>query len=110
MPAGGMTLVNPDLTVNPIWWRFFLFLFQSITQVSPIQPVTVGASPFTYTQGQSRGVLVIAGGTVSDIQLTRGSVTIPVTIGSIPVSANDTVKVTYSVAPTINFVPTTFGG
>ena len=70
--------------------------------------VTPGASPFAYTAA-TYGNLVIQGGTVSAITLTRpggAAVTLGVTAGMFPVQANDVVTVTYSVAPTMTFIPT----
>ena len=67
--------------------------------------VTVGASPFSYT-ATAAGVLVVDGGTVSAVSLARGSVsaTAPIT-GLFPLRNGDTVKVTYTAAPTLTWFP-----
>ncbi len=66
--------------------------------------ITVGASPYVYT-ATTRGAVAVSGGTVSAASLTRGSaVTLPIA-GLFPVSAGDTITVTYTVAPTMTFVP-----
>ena len=72
----------------------------------PITGVPVGASPFAYVAGE-RGSVCITGGTVSSVTLTRHGVTVnPGSLaGYVPVSQGDTVTVTYSVAPTIDFIP-----
>ena len=72
-----------------------------------IASITVGASPYTYT-ATAAGTVVATGGTVSGVQLKRGSTTITVdstTNAVVPVSAGDQVITTYSAAPTMSFVP-----
>lgn len=67
--------------------------------------ITVSASPFTYTVKEP-GSLFITGGTVSTITLIRGSKTLNMTGQKIiPVGIKDRVVVTYSVLPTITFIP-----
>ncbi|HUN00399.1 MAG TPA: hypothetical protein PLI96_07945 [Halothiobacillus sp.] len=68
--------------------------------------VTVTASPFAYTASQL-GTVYVSGGTVSAITLTRRGVIIPtgVTSGAIGVATGDIVTITYSAAPTVNYVP-----
>lgn len=75
--------------------------------VVPIAAITPGASPYTYTAAAA-GSVVITGGTTSNIQLKRGATTIAIgttTPAVVPVSAGDQVITTYSVAPTMSFVP-----
>jgi hypothetical protein len=69
-----------------------------------IVPVTVTASPFTYT-ATTAGTLFMQGGTVSAVSLTRSGTTIPATVAATPVRAGDAVTITYTVAPTVNFAP-----
>lgn len=69
--------------------------------------ITVGASPFSYT-APAAGSVVVGGGTVSAITLKRGTpaaITMGITAGNVPVSPGDIVTTTYSVLPTMNFVP-----
>lgn len=79
---------------------------QQFTQAPPnVMNVSVTASPFTYT-AREPGTLAITLGTVSLIVLTRGSISINITgTKLIPVGINDTVVVTYTVVPTIQFIP-----
>lgn len=79
---------------------------QQFTQAPPtILDIIPDGSPFEYT-AKEPGLVAVAGGTVSAIGLTRGLVTISVTgVKLIPVSINDVVEVTYSVLPTIQFIP-----
>lgn len=83
--------------------------FQQFTQPPlAVAAVAVGASPFLYTPNNI-GQVVVSGGTVSDISLIRGGVTISLFTSTafprlILVSIGDTIQVTYSVLPTIRFM------
>lgn len=84
-------------------WTQYL---QQFTQAPPnVMNVIVSASPLSY-RIKEPGSVAITGGTVSGIILTRGIIFIDLT-GSkiIPVSINDIITVTYSVLPTIQFIP-----
>ena len=71
-----------------------------------IQTITAGASPYTYTTS-AVGNLLVSGGTVSAITLNRGttSLTLPSVTGFIPMDNSDSVTITYTVAPTMNWIP-----
>lgn len=72
-----------------------------------IAAITVTASPFAYT-APSAGTVVLSGGTVSAVTLKRGApaaISMGETAGVVPVSAGDIVTTTYSVLPTMSFVP-----
>lgn len=87
--------------------RGFTQLFAGTTTPQDASAVTVGASPFTYVAA-SAGGLHIAGGTVSAVALIRNAVSYAVTPAAgliIPVSAGDSVKVTYTAAPTLHLLP-----
>lgn len=79
---------------------------QQFTQAPPkFVAVTVDISPFSYT-AKEPGYVVVSGGTVSAIHLLRGSDDLDLTGQKIiPVSINDTVVTTYTVLPTIIFIP-----
>jgi hypothetical protein len=89
--------------VSLAWWQFFNLL-------APLQPakevsITVTGSPFSYT-AQSNGHVLVTGGTVSAISLTRVSAhATGLTAGLIPVGNKDVITVTYSVLPTMTFIP-----
>ena len=78
---------------------------------SAVQPsnITVTASPMTYqnTTGYEADV-ILSGGTVSNIEFTRNNTTF-YTVGFIEgvlrLSPSDRVRVTYTVAPTMTYVP-----
>jgi hypothetical protein len=69
--------------------------------------VSVGASPFAYTV-PTYGNIIVSGGTVSSITITRpggAQVSVGATAGMFAVQAGDVITTTYSVAPTITFIP-----
>lgn len=85
------------------------YLSQFTTPPPPFLDITVGISPFAY-EAKEPGFVFVSSGTVSDISLTRGSDTIIVAPSTanprmIPVAIADIVTVTYSVLPTIKFIP-----
>lgn len=90
--------------------RPWIQYLQQFTIAPPnIMSLTVGISPFSYV-AKEPGNLVISGGTVSAIVLTRGAISLTLftstaNVRIIPVGINDTVTVTYSVLPTMNFIP-----
>ena len=68
---------------------------------------TLGASPATYF-APVRGTAYISGGTVSSITLTRGAVSglaTGVVAGAFPLAPGDSLVITYSVVPVLNFLP-----
>lgn len=66
--------------------------------------LTVTASPYTFT-AQAPGQVFITGGTVSAIKLVRGGGEYDAPASGLYVSPGDGVKVTYTVAPGMVFVP-----
>lgn len=68
--------------------------------------LTVGASPFSYT-APSTGTVILTGGTGVSVSIIRGRDTFAtgMTAGMIPTGKDDTVVVTYSVTPTMVFLP-----
>lgn len=105
-PSWGVPAVDPATGLLTQGW--FGYLAQLAGAPGPIVPnITPGPSPFAY-QAPSNGTLAITGGTVSSITLARARVSgvnVGFTSGSVAVAANDVVTITYSVAPTINFIP-----
>lgn len=87
-----------------VWYQFLTRLAQ-LSAETPMAPVSAGASPFTFRAG-TIGHMFVTAGTVSSIVLTRSGTSIVCQKDQfIPMAANDTVTVTYSVAPTMTFVP-----
>lgn len=76
------------------------------TPGAAVSALTVGTSPYAYT-ASLRGSVAVSGGTVSAVTITRGGVVVPTgaLAGMFPVMNGDIVTVTYSAAPTMNFIP-----
>ena len=89
--------------VSREWLRYFQDLAEK-----PLIPevIAVGASPFTY-QVAKRGAVVIAGGTVTKVELGRLSTftDLGVTSGQVQALMNDSVRITYSAAPVMTLLP-----
>ena len=88
------------------WYRFWQGLWQGLPPAVETG-VTVAPTPFRYT-APSRGFLIVQGGTVSLIQFTRDAninYTTGQTAGCFPLSFGDTLIITYTVTPTVTFVP-----
>lgn len=105
LPNYRQTLMDKANTSSP-WYKFFSGLFTG-KPPSAESTVTATTSPMTYTATQ-RGFMIVQGGTVSLVQWNRGGVTNHATgqtQGCFPVSQGDSLIITYSVAPTLTFVP-----
>ena len=69
-----------------------------------VSAVTVGASPFDYSATRD-GFVSIVGGTVSAVAYVReGASTSLGVVAVVPVKRGDTVRITYTVAPTVVLV------
>lgn len=82
-------------------WNMFI---QTLIQAPPaVQDISI-ISGETFTPNVN-GNLIITGGTISNISLIRGTVIINLTGQTIiPLAVNDSVSITYSVAPTFQFL------
>lgn len=74
----------------------------------PGVPRTVSAtgSPFSFIASEN-GTVFVSAGTVSDLALARGSVSLSLGViaGTIPMRTGDVLTITYAVAPTIRWFP-----
>lgn len=70
------------------------------------EPVAVGVSPFTY-QSSRDGYFIVTGGTVSKQEYGRGATFTDVGLltSMLPIMLGDAIRVTYTAAPTITFIP-----
>lgn len=104
LPDFGLAAVDKDGKFTAVWQRALTRLAQ-LTAARKFLAVSPGASPFTFT-ATTIGNLLIGGGAVSAVSLVRGaqSVACP-SSGFIPMAAKDSVVVTYTVVPTLNFIP-----
>lgn len=106
LPNTADRLVDEQGRPTQVWWRFFNLLFSKPPAESTI---TVGASPFL-TAFTSDGFVIVEGGTVSLIELLRGSSVLTTynlgaTSGQFVVKNGDAIQITYTVAPTVTFFP-----
>lgn len=90
-----------------------LFQTQPDRAMTAAEAVTPGASPYTFTANRD-GILIVSNGTsltydtyVSQIEyLRKGAATaISVTAGLFPLLVGDGIRITYTVAPTVTFIP-----
>lgn len=105
------TPLEVQTTQGPVtskdWYFFWAGLFQGLAPAIE-KAVALTASPFTYA-ATAKGSLIVSGGTVSLIQFTRNGTTLYNTgqvSGMFTLNAADRLIITYTVAPTIIFVPT----
>jgi len=76
--------------------------------LAAISAITVGVSPYDYTNSTTADVdVIVRGGTVSSIQIGRGGSyeSVGVVAGMFRLSPADTLRVTYTIAPTMRLVP-----
>ncbi len=105
LPNYNQPLVEKGLTART-WYQFFQSMWKGFPTGAEVS-VTATASPMTYL-APSKGFLIVNGGTVSLVQFTRDqktNYTTGQTQGCFPVSNGDALIVTYSVTPTLTFVP-----
>ena len=106
LPSVLSKFVNDSKNIVLPWIQYL----QQFTIAPPsFMDITVGTSPFDY-QAEEPGNVFISGGTVSGITLTRGGVTIIVFPNTanprlVPVAVADIVEVTFSLLPTMKFIP-----
>jgi hypothetical protein len=102
MPKPIAKPIRPDGTFTNDIWRYLNGLSSAPAQE---QTITLGPSPATF-QATANGSILVSGGTVSLIALTRNSqYNLGVTSGYIPMSIGDIVMITYSGAPTCTWFP-----
>lgn len=105
IPTFDQKVVDKTIT-NKVWYFFWQGLWKG-TPPAPEASIAVTASPMTYVASQ-KGFMVISGGTVSAIAFSRNGTTFYTsgeTAGSFPLSNYDSLKVTYTVTPTMTFFP-----
>ena len=103
VPNLNRPLVNKDglVTKQSEWVAFFS---QFVTAPNVVVDIA-GVSPLSYIVKEP-GSVYVNGGTVSSIIFSRGTTNLDVTGQKlIPVEIKDIVTVTFTVAPTIQFVP-----
>lgn len=106
LPNAGDKLIDEQGRPSQAWYRLFSRLFAKPPRESA---VTVGASPFL-TGFTEDGFVIVEGGTVSLIELLRGSSVVTTynlgaTAGQFVVKNGDAIQITYTSPPTITFFP-----
>jgi hypothetical protein len=102
---------NVPLQTNGItgkdWFFYWAGLFNGLPPAAEIA-VTPGVSPYVYS-APVKGSVIVNGGTVSAIAFSRNGTTFYTTgqtSGMFTLNAQDRLRVTYTVTPTMTFVPT----
>jgi len=106
LPNFNVPLTNGRITEKN-WFFFWAGLFKGLPPGN-VEPITLDASPYIYSP-PVKGFVLLSGGTVSAVAFSRDGVTYYATgetAGQFTLSAQDFLRVTYSVAPTLTFVPT----
>ncbi len=91
------------------WYLFFTNLYTAVTDglPQPEEEAVVTASPFVYT-AVIRGQAHIGGGNVSLVEFSRNGTDwydTGLTAGFIEMDRADSLRITYTIAPTITFFP-----
>ena len=93
--------------VNELFRAVALSVNELIDRVSTplsVSAVTVGASPFDYVAARD-GFVSIVGGTVSAVAYVREGVSTSLgVVAVVPAKKGDTVRITYTVAPTVTLI------
>ena len=109
MVRNQMPIVMERALAQKDWYLFFTNLYTAVTDglPQPEEAATVGASPFSYT-AVIRGQAHIGGGNVSLVEFSRNGTDwfdTGITAGFVEMDRTDTIRITYSVAPTLTFFP-----
>ena len=103
LPSGGGMVQRINELFRAVALSVNELIDQTATPLS-VSAVTVGASPFDYTAPRD-GFVSIVGGTVSAVAYVRVGVSTSLgVVAVVPVKRGDTVRITYTVAPTVRLV------
>jgi hypothetical protein len=103
------TYTEPLVTQNATtrgWYTFHLGVMQG-QPTGPPAAIVPGVSPYSYVAPLG-GTVILTGGTVSKVEVSRDGVTFFVTgqtSGMFPVSMGDTLRVTFASIPTMTHMP-----
>lgn len=89
------------------WFIYWAALFNGLAPAAEVA-ITPGVSPYSYS-APVKGSVIVSGGTVSAIAFSRNGTTFYTTgqtSGMFTLNAQDRLRVTYTVLPTMTFVPT----
>lgn len=104
IPGPHEPITDDGKPISPRWWSFFSQQFgpQKAQQITPT------GSPFVFKSPNYRGVLLVSGGTVSAVTYSQENTVYYPTgqvAGCFPMAGADFLKLTYTVAPTLTYVP-----
>lgn len=105
--SGSVSVTDANGRITSAFYRMLMVALREISgwgKADAPAAITVTASPFTYTASVP-GQVFITGGTVSAVKLVRGGSEYDAPAAGLYVSPGDGVKVTYTVAPAMLFVP-----
>lgn len=107
LPVFQVPLIQSGQTTKD-WYFYWAGIFRGLAPGN-VEPVALTGSPFVYSAVR-KGSLIVSGGTVSAIEFSRDGGTTYYNVGTVAgmftVNASDFLRITYTVAPTVIFVPT----
>jgi hypothetical protein len=104
IPPFTSPITGKDGRLTDDWWKYFDKVSKPNTKTPAA--VTLTASPCVLTADDD-GLYIISGGTVSAVEIQRNGaayVNFGVVAGSFPVQKSDSLRITYTVAPTATFL------
>lgn len=102
LPNARNPISRADGTTQDYWYRFLSSIY---AKPLPESSLAITASPYTFTAPYI-GQIVIVGGTVQLISLVRSTtVATGLLAGIFTLGRGDQITVTYTVAPTMTFLP-----
>lgn len=96
---------GPPNQIGKDWYVLVYNLYNGVTAGlnQPVAVIAATASPMTY-RAVVRGQMIVSGGTISAIALSRDGTTFyatGLTAGVFPMCAADSIRITYTVTPTV---------
>lgn len=105
LPSGGQMLVIKLTDIlRDVIRALNAVIDRTETPLTAASFVTVGASPFTY-EPPTDGCVAVVGGVVTGLAYGRQGTFTTISGGLVPVKRGDSVRITYTTAPTVTFIP-----
>ncbi len=101
IPNPNQPVTKDGQVATTAWWRFFL----TLTGRQPEVPITLGASPTTFTAPAKCQVLVTGGGVAQLAVKRNNSYTLPYAQGFVPMAPGDELTITYSGSCNATYFP-----
>jgi hypothetical protein len=103
-PGGQMLVIKLTDLFREIIRALNEVMSRTDTPLTAASSLTVTASPFTYA-ASSDGCVSVVGGAVTVLAYGRQGAFTTISGGLVPVKRGDSVRITYTVAPTVTFIP-----